>query len=68
MATHSNILSCLENPMDRGTWWATVHGFARESNMTGRLNNKSPRETVQVSPNIPLVCTLKQSVGHELYP
>ena len=24
---HSNPLqySCLENPMDRGTWWATVH-------------------------------------------
>ena len=21
--------SCLENPMDRGTWWATVHGFAK---------------------------------------
>ena len=21
--------SCLENPMDRGTWWATVHGAAR---------------------------------------
>ena len=20
--------SCLENPMDRGAWWATVHGFA----------------------------------------
>ena len=20
--------SCLENPMDRGTWWATVHGVA----------------------------------------
>ena len=20
--------SCLENPMDRGTWWATVHGDA----------------------------------------
>ena len=19
---------CLENPMDRGTWWATVHGVA----------------------------------------
>ena len=19
--------SCLENPMDRGAWWATVHGF-----------------------------------------
>ena len=21
--------SCLENPMDRGTWWATVHGIIR---------------------------------------
>ena len=21
--------SCLENPMDRGTWWARVHGVAR---------------------------------------
>ena len=20
--------SCLENPMDRGAWWATVHGIA----------------------------------------
>ena len=28
---HGNPLkySCLENPMDRGTWWATVHGVAR---------------------------------------
>ena len=25
--------SCLENPMDRGTWQATVHGVA-ESDMT----------------------------------
>ena len=24
--------SCLENPMDRGAWWATVHGVARLSN------------------------------------
>jgi len=24
-ATHSSIF-CLENPMDRGAWWATVHG------------------------------------------
>ena len=21
--------SCLENPMDRGAWWATVHGVER---------------------------------------
>ena len=25
MATHSSI-SCLEYSMDRGAWWATVHG------------------------------------------
>ena len=25
--------SCLENPMNRGVWWATVHGVA-ESNTT----------------------------------
>ena len=23
--------SCLENPMDRGAWWATVHGVAHDS-------------------------------------
>ena len=26
--------SCLENPMDRGTWWAAVHGVAKELDMT----------------------------------
>ena len=36
---HSNPLqfSCLENPMDGGAWWATVHGVAKnwttESNL-----------------------------------
>ena len=23
--------SCLGNPMDRGAWWVTVHGVAKES-------------------------------------
>ena len=27
-ATHSSV-SCLANPMDRGVWWATVHGVAK---------------------------------------
>ena len=28
---HGNPLqySCLENPRDRGAWWATVHGVAK---------------------------------------
>ena len=31
---HGNPLqySCLENPMDRGAWWATVHGVAKRHN------------------------------------
>ena len=38
---HGNPLqySCLENPMDRGAWRATVHGVAKESDMTEQLNN-----------------------------
>ena len=40
---HGNTLhySCLENPMDAGAWWATVHGVAqsrtRLSNFTQSL-------------------------------
>ena len=33
MATHSSIL---ENPMDRGTWQATVHGITKSQT---QLNN-----------------------------
>ena len=28
--------SCLENPMNRGAWWATAHGFAKSRT---RLSN-----------------------------
>ena len=37
---HGNPLqySCLENPMDRGAWWATVHAWGRrELDMTEQL-------------------------------
>ena len=33
MATHSSILAW-EIPMDRETWWATVHGVGKESYTT----------------------------------
>ena len=26
--------SCLGNPMDRGPWWAQVHGVTKELDMT----------------------------------
>ena len=33
-ATHSSILAWRIHPMDRGGQWATVHGIAKESDMT----------------------------------
>ena len=26
---HDGVIICLENPMDGGAWWATVHGVAK---------------------------------------
>ena len=36
---------CLENPMDRGTWWATVHGLAKSWTRLKQLGTH--RKTVQ---------------------
>ena len=33
--------SCLENPMDRGAWWATVHGIAKNRTLLRRLNKQA---------------------------
>ena len=33
MGAHSSD-SCLGNPMDRGAWWATVHGVTKELDTT----------------------------------
>ena len=33
--------SCLGNPMDRGAWWATVHGVTKELGTTERRYNNS---------------------------
>ena len=37
MATHSSILAW-RIPMDRGAWWATVHGHHKELHTTERLS------------------------------
>ena len=31
---NSRQYSCPGNPMDRGAWWATVHGVAQELDLT----------------------------------
>ena len=41
VATHS--YSCLENPMDRGAWWPTIHGVPKESDTTWQINDANCR-------------------------
>ena len=56
MAIHSSY-SCLENPMDRGPWWATVHKVSKSPILLKRLSTYAqclPRRkiTVDVSGSI----------------
>ena len=32
------LFSCLENPMDRGAWWVTVHTVAKSQTQLKQLN------------------------------
>ena len=45
---HGNPLqySCLENPVDRGAWQATVHRGCKESDMTEATNTQSQSRNV----------------------
>ena len=40
---HGNPLqySCLENPMDRGPWWATVHGVTKSGTQLKQLSTQT---------------------------
>ena len=33
--------SCLENPVDRGAWWAVVHGVAKSQTQLKQLSSSS---------------------------
>ena len=37
--------SCLETPMDRGAWWATVYGVAQSWTQLNRLSSSSSSNT-----------------------
>ena len=41
--------SCLENPMDGGAWWATVHGFAESDTIEQLPRTAGRRFTVQAT-------------------
>ena len=44
MATYS---SCLGNPMDRGVWWATVHGVTRVRKVLAIKQQQSYRHVLK---------------------
>ena len=59
--------SCLENPMDRGAWWATVHGVAQSRTRLKQLSSNSIEYLAQALLSCPVtgrhqVCKGKFSV------
>ena len=58
--------SCLEIPMDRGAWWAMVHGVAKELHTTERLNNKDLPGGLVVKSALPTQGVQVQSLVGEL--
>ena len=43
--------SCLNNPMDIGAWWATVHVVAKQSDTTERLSTHIHKMLQHISSN-----------------
>ena len=43
--------SCLKNSMDRGAWWAMVHGVAKSGTRLKQLNTHTHTTTVQAYRN-----------------
>ena len=43
--------SCLENLMDRGAWWAAVHGVAESRTPLKRLSSSSSSSVYLLTPN-----------------
>ena len=38
--------SCLENPRDRGAWWAAVYGVAQSQTLLKRLSSSSSKDKI----------------------
>ena len=62
MAAHSQY-SCLENPMDRGAWWATVH---RVTKSRTRLRRLSTCAWVVLNP-VQLACQQEEEIGAQTH-
>ena len=54
--------SCLENPMDRGAWWATVHRVTTSQTRLKQLSMHACRQSVSTTllkrPEVQRLCLL----------
>ena len=41
--------SCLDNPMDRGAWWATVHGVAKSRTRLSDFTSKPKKVAINIT-------------------
>ena len=60
--------SCLENPVDRGGWWAAVHGVAQSRTRLTRLSSSSSRASLVAQwkrTHLPMQETWVRSLGQE---
>ena len=56
--------SCLENPMDRGVWWATVHGVAKSRTQLKLLSTaQTPLILLLDTHSVPTLPALKPPVN-----
>ena len=62
---------CLENPMDRGDWWDTVHGVAQSQTQLKQLSthHESESEVTQLCPTLcnPMNCSLPGPLVHGIF-
>ena len=70
--------SCLENPMDRGAWWATVHGVAKSQTRLKGLQHTCTWSHIHVKVKVkspscvrllvtPWTCSLPGSSIHGIF-
>ena len=58
---HGNPLqcSCLENPVDRGAWWATVHRVAKSQTQLKRLRIHAHPAYLNVALSVSFKCEIE---------